>query len=95
MKSGKVIFVAGEGRLVNLASAEGHPSEVMSLSFCGQALACEYLVKNKGQMKNEVITLPAEIDDYISRLQLTAMDCSIDSLTEEQKKYLSSWQEGT
>ncbi len=95
MKSGKVIFIAGEGRLVNLASAEGHPSEVMSLSFCGQALACEYLVKNKGQMKNEVITLPVEIDDYISRLQLTAMGIAIDSLTEEQKKYLSSWQEGT
>lgn len=91
----KVIYVAGEGRLVNLASAEGHPSEVMSLSFCGQALACEYLVKNKGKMKAEVITLPAEIDDTISHYQLTSMGIYIDKLTPEQVKYLSSWQEGT
>lgn len=95
MPSGRILYVAGEGRLVNLASAEGHPSEVMSLSFCGQALACKYLVENKGKMKPEVITLPPEIDDYISRLQLTAMGLSLDELTAEQKKYLSSWQEGT
>ena len=95
LKSGRVVYVAGEGRLVNLASAEGHPSEVMSLSFCGQALACKYLVDNKGKMQPEVITLPPEIDDYISKLQLTAMGLSIDQLTEEQKKYLGSWQEGT
>lgn len=95
LKSGRVIYVAGEGRLVNLASAEGHPSEVMSLSFCGQALACKYLVDNKGKMKPGVITLPPEIDDYISRLQLLAMGLSIDELTAEQKKYLTSWQEGT
>lgn len=95
LKSGRIVYVAGEGRLVNLASAEGHPSEVMSLSFCGQALACKYLVDNKGKMKSEVITLPPEIDDYISKLQLTAMGLSIDQLTEEQKKYLGSWQEGT
>ncbi len=95
MKSGRVVYVAGEGRLVNLASAEGHPSEVMSLSFCGQALACLFLVEHKGKMKPEVITLPPEIDDYISKLQLTAMGLGIDNLTEEQKKYLGSWQEGT
>ena len=95
LKSGRIVYVAGEGRLVNLASAEGHPSEVMSLSFCGQALACEYLVKHKGTLKPEVITLPPEIDDYISKLQLQAMGLSIDALTEEQKKYLGSWQEGT
>lgn len=95
MKSGRVVYVAGEGRLVNLASAEGHPSEVMSLSFCGQALACLHLVEHKGKMKPEVITLPPEIDDYISKLQLTAMGLGIDQLTEEQKKYLGSWQEGT
>jgi adenosylhomocysteinase len=95
MKSKKVLYVAGEGRLVNLASAEGHPSEVMSLSFCGQALACEYLVKNKGKMKPTVITLPPEIDDEISKLQLTAMGVTIDELTAEQKKYLGSWEEGT
>ncbi|MBP9773614.1 MAG: adenosylhomocysteinase [Candidatus Peribacteraceae bacterium] len=93
--NGRVVYVAGEGRLVNLASAEGHPSEVMSLSFCGQALACEYLVKNKGKMKNEVITLPPEIDDFISGLQLKAMGLSIDDLTAEQKAYLGSWQHGT
>ena len=95
LKSGRIVYVAGEGRLVNLASAEGHPSEVMSLSFCGQALACNYLVEHKGKMQNEVITLPPEIDDHISRLQLTAMGLSIDTLTSEQKKYLASWQEGT
>jgi adenosylhomocysteinase len=95
MNDGRVIYVAGEGRLVNLASAEGHPSEVMSLSFCGQALACEYLVKNKGKLPNEVVTLPAEIDDEISKLQLEAMSLGIDELTEEQAKYLGSWQEGT
>lgn len=95
LKSGRIVYVAGEGRLVNLASAEGHPSEVMSLSFCGQALACEYLVKHKGKLKNQVIVLPAEIDDRIAKLQLVAMNLSIDELTPEQKKYLESWQEGT
>ena len=92
---GKVIFLAGEGRLINLASAEGHPSEVMSLSFCGQALACEWLVKNKPTLTAKVYTLPEHIDDDISRLQLEAMGTSIDELTEEQKKYLSSWDVGT
>ena len=91
----RVIYIAGEGRLVNLASAEGHPSEVMSLSFCGQALACEYLVKNKGKLKPEVITLPPEIDDHISAVQLQTMGIAIDELTTEQKKYLASWEEGT
>lgn len=95
MSNGNVIYVAGEGRLVNLASAEGHPSEVMSLSFCGQALACEYLVKNKGKLVNAVITLPSHIDDYISKLQLKAMGLEIDMLTDEQKKYLESWEHGT
>jgi adenosylhomocysteinase len=95
LPSGKVIYVAGEARLVNLASAEGHPSEVMSLSFCGQALACEYLVKNKGKLGAGVHTLPPDIDDFIAGLQLTAMDLSIDELTAEQKEYLGSWEEGT
>lgn len=93
---GNRIFVAGEGRLVNLAAAEGHPSEVMSTSFCGQALACEYLAKNKEKHKGgEVIQLPPEIDDEIAKLQLEAMNMSFDVLTDEQKKYLSSWEEGT
>ena len=95
MLDGKHIFLTGEGRLVNLACAEGHPSEVMSLSFCGQALACEYLVKNKGKLENKVYTLPPEIDDTISRMQLVAMDIKIDALTEEQKAYLGDWRMGT
>jgi len=91
----KVVYVAAEGRLVNLAAAEGHPSDVMSMSFCGQALAVEYLLKNKGKLEARVYTLPPAIDEKISRLQLTAMDVKFDKLTEKQKKYLSSWQEGT
>lgn len=93
--SGKVLFVLGEGRLVNLAAAEGHPSEVMSLSFCGQALACEYLVKHSKKLDKAVYTLPAEVDQTIAALQLETMGISIDTLTTKQKKYLSSWQEGT
>lgn len=92
---GKRIYVAAEGRLINLAAAEGHPSTVMSLSFCGQSLAVEYLIKNKGKLPKRVITLPKEIDEKISWLQLGVMNIKIDKLTEEQKKYLSSWQEGT
>jgi adenosylhomocysteinase len=93
--NGKKIFILGEGRLVNLAAAEGHPSDVMSLSFCGQAKACEYLVKNKGKLKPAVYTLPEEIDVYISGLQLKTMGVEIDKLTPEQEKYLSSWEHGT
>lgn len=95
LANGRVIYLAGEGRLVNLVSAEGHPSEVMSLSFCGQALACEFLVKNKGNLEPDVITLPNMIDDQISRLQMTAMGLSFDELTDDQREYLGSWQEGT
>ena len=89
------IYVCGEGRLVNLAAAEGHPSEVMATSFAGQALACEYLVKNRGKLGAEVVFLPESIDDDISKLQLEAMGISIDKLTEEQIGYLSSWKTGT
>lgn len=92
---GKRVYLCAEGRLVNLAAAEGHPSEIMSTSFCGQALACEYLVKNKGKLPNKVIVLPKELDDEIARLQLESMGIQIDSLTGWQKKYLSSWREGT
>ncbi len=110
----KSLFVLGEGRLVNLAAAEGHPSEVMSLSFCGQALACEWLVqqaagevgplpqaqhevrpRGAADLEPRVYTLPSEIDDTISSLQLTAMGVQYDRMTEEQKKYISSWEEGT
>lgn len=95
LANGRVLYMAGEGRLVNLVSAEGHPSEVMSLSFCGQALACEFLVKNKGNLEPDVITLPRMIDDQIARLQLEAMNVKYDELTDEQREYLGSWQEGT
>ena len=95
LASGKVVFVCGEGRLVNLAAAEGHPSEVMSLSFCGQALAAEYLVKNRATLKPSVITLPSEIDHSIARLQLESVGVTMDSLTKEQQSYLSGWQHGT
>ena len=95
MKSGRVIYVAGEGRLVNLASAEGHPSEVMSMSFCGQVLACEFLAKNRGKLPAEVITLPKEIDDEIARLQIEAMGVEIDKMTPEQIEYMNEWREGT
>jgi adenosylhomocysteinase len=93
--SGRKIFLCAEGRLVNLGAAEGHPSEVMATSFAGQSLACEYLVKNKGKLKPSVITLPEEIDSRIAGLQLAAMGVKIDVLTDEQKKYLASWDEGT
>jgi adenosylhomocysteinase len=93
--NGRYVYLAGEGRLVNLAVAEGHPSEVMSLSFCGQALACEYLVKHRDTLDIGVHTLPSEIDDYIAGLQIDAMGITMDSLTKEQAHYLESWQEGT
>lgn len=92
---GKKLFVLGEGRLVNLAAAEGHPSEVMSTSFCGQALACEFGVKNRGKLESRVLQLPEEIDNEIAGLQLKAMGVEIDELTQEQKDYLDSWEEGT
>jgi adenosylhomocysteinase len=92
---GKKVFLAGEGRLVNLACAEGHPSMVMATSFCGQALSVEYLVKNKGKLPAKVINLPEELDDYIAKIQNEALGVTIDNLTPAQVKYLNSWQEGT
>ena len=95
LPNGNNLYLCGEGRLVNLAAAEGHPSIVMAQSFCGQALAAEYAVKNKGKLPMKVIELPPEIDNTIAELQLKALGIQKDSLTEEQKKYLSSWEEGT
>ncbi len=92
---GKKLFIVGEGRLINLAAAEGHPSTIMTMSFCGQALATEYGVKNRTKLKVGVNELPEEIDHTIAELQLQALGIKKDSLTEEQKKYLTSWQEGT
>ena len=92
---GKVVFLAGEGRLVNLAAAEGHPSTVMAMSFCNQAGAVEWGVKNRGKLEAKVYRLPPELDLEVSRLQLEAMGIRIDKLTLEQEAYLNSWQEGT
>ena len=89
------IFLLGEGRLINLAAAEGHPASVMDMSFANQSLCAEYLVKNRGKLEIKVHQVPEEIDKEVARLKLRAMGVAIDSLTEEQQKYLASWQEGT
>ncbi len=95
MKNGNRIFCLAQGRLVNLALAEGHSSTVMDTSFCGQSLACEYLVKNRGKLKPEVLELPEQVDIDISLLKLATYGVKIDRLDEEQIKYLNSWEEGT
>ncbi len=95
LRDGRKIVVLGEGRLVNLAAAEGHPSAVMDMSFANQALAAEYLIKNAGKLQKQVYTLPEELDREIARLKLVAMGVRIDTLTPEQEKYLRSWEEGT
>ena len=95
LPSGKRLYVLGEGRLINLVAAEGHPAEVMDMSFANQALAAEYLIKNKGKLENKVYRLPEKIDQEIARLKVKAMGWGLDDLTPEQKKYLTSWQEGT
>ena len=92
--NGKKVYVLADGRLVNLGAAEGHPSTVMAMSFCGQALCAEHIVKHKGNLKG-VIEPSKEMDRHIAQLQLDAMNVKIDSMTEEQKKYMQSWQEGT
>jgi adenosylhomocysteinase len=95
LKSGKSVVVIGEGRLVNLAAAEGHPSAVMDMSFANQALSAEYLVKNKGQLTPSVYSVPAELDADIARLKLQAMGFTVDTLTAEQIEYINSWTSGT
>ncbi len=95
LKDGRCLFLLGEGRLINLAAAEGHPASVMDMSFADQALCMEYIVQNKGKLAVKVHEVPEEIDKEVARLKLKAMGVSIDTLTAEQKKYLSSWQEGT
>ncbi len=92
---GKKIYVCAEGRLVNLAAAEGHPSQVMATSFAGQALACEYIASNESRLKAGVIMLPESLDNEIAKLQLEALGIRIDRLTKEQVEYLSGWGEGT
>ena len=95
MKDNRSIFLLGEGRLINLAAAEGHPSSVMDMSFANQALCLEYLVKNNGNLQQKVYTVPEEIDLEVARLKLASMGVKIDKLTPEQEKYLNSWEEGT
>ena len=95
LPSGKSVVVLGEGRLVNLAAAEGHPSAVMDMSFANQALACEYLVKNKGKLEPGLHSIPQEVDREIAALKLTAMGIEIDTLTAEQEEYINSWTVGT
>ena len=95
MLEGKRLFTIAEGRLLNLGAAEGHPAEVMDMSFANQSLAAEYLVLRKGKLRNKVYTLPAKVDQQVAKLKLKAMGMGLDSLTPEQKKYLNSWQEGT
>lgn len=94
-KDGRKINILGEGRLINLASAEGHPASVMDMSFANQALSAEYMLKNADKLQNTVYSVPEDIDKEIARIKLDAMGVKIDVLTEEQVKYLNSWEEGT
>ena len=94
-RDGRKIFLLGEGRLINLASAEGHPAVVMDMSFANQALCAEYMVRNHAKLENKVYPVPRDIDENIAALKLKAMGVEIDKLTAEQKKYLTSWEEGT
>ncbi len=95
MKDGRVIYLLAAGRLINLSAAEGHPACVMDMSFSVQALATEYIVKNHNSLDNRVHNVPKEMDGWISRLKLKSMGISIDTLTDEQEKYLNSWEAGT
>jgi adenosylhomocysteinase len=95
LKDGRQIHILGEGRLINLAAAEGHPASVMDMSFANQALAAEYVVQNAGMLENRVYGVPREVDEQIARLKLAAMGVELDTLTEQQVKYLNSWEEGT
>jgi adenosylhomocysteinase len=95
MKDGRKIYLLGEGRLINLAAAEGHPAVVMDMSFANQALAAEYMVKNAKELKPQVYAVPEHIDREIAKLKLASMGVSVDKLTAEQEHYLASWSEGT
>jgi adenosylhomocysteinase len=95
LRNGKKIYLLGEGRLINLAAAEGHPAMVMDMSFANQALSVLYLRRKGASLENEVYSVPKAIDEEIARLKLRSMGVQIDRLTPEQKKYLSAWEEGT
>src|SRR5437762_13144144 len=95
LRDGRKINLLGEGRLVNLAAAEGHPPSVMDMSFATQALTTEYCVKNKGKLAAKVLDVPREVEEYVSRHKLASMGIEIDQLTAEQKRYMSGWEQGT
>jgi adenosylhomocysteinase len=95
LRDGRKIYLLGEGRLINLAAAEGHPAVVMDMSFANQALSVEHLIKNAGKFKKQVYAVPEEIDSQIARLKLESLGTQIDKLTPEQEQYLASWSEGT
>jgi adenosylhomocysteinase len=95
LKDGRRIYLLGEGRLVNLATAEGHPAAVMDMSFANQALSAEYMLKNHAQLENKVYSVPEHLDREIARIKLEAMGVQVDKLTAEQELYLASWSEGT
>jgi adenosylhomocysteinase len=95
LADGRRLYLAGEGRLVNLAAAEGHPSAVMDMSFANQALAAEFMIKQHATLERTVYSVPVEIDNEIARLKLAAMGVHIDSLTPQQEAYLNEWRQGT
>ena len=95
MRDGRKIYVLGEGRLINLAAAEGHPASVMDMSFANQALSAEYMVKNHSTLEKTVYSVPEDLDKQVAKLKLESMRCQIDRLTPEQEQYLASWSEGT
>ena len=95
LADGRRLYLIGDGRLVNLAAAEGHPALVMDMSFANQALASEFVIANAQSLERKVYVVPTEIDEEIARLKLATMGIEIDKLTEEQAKYLASWDEGT
>ena len=95
MKDGRRIYLLGEGRLINLAAAEGHPSAVMDMSFANQALSVEHIVKNRGLLTPGVHDVPKEIDEEVGRLKLQSLGIRIDTLTPEQRRYQESWEAGT
>ena len=95
LRDGRCLYLLGEGRLINLAAAEGHPASVMDMSFANQALCLEYMAKNKGKLESRVYPVPEEIDREVARLKLQAIGIKIDTLTPEQREYLTGWEEGT
>ena len=95
LPDGRRLYLLAEGRLVNLAAADGHPAGVMDMSFANQALSVEYLARQRGQLEPQVLGVPREIDAEVARLKLHAMGVEIDTLTEEQERYLNSWEDGT